>query len=1216
MLNRLFIVVGILAIALIAGAFVVPLFVDWTSYRSRMEVLASAALGTEVRVRGEIEFSLLPQPRLRFGDVVVGPADAPLAEIANAQAEFALTDFLRDRYAITRLLLNDPTVHIRIDGEGRLIAPLGLPATVQQSKVSIADADIEGGTLSLVDDRSGKAWAIEAFNGNVQIVDLRGPFSVQGSGKYGETGFSVRLNTSELNDAGSMHVTAFARPEDDRFSLSLDGIVETGSGLEFSGSSTLHMAPPVDTAEAEVRGDLVMEAKIVANTSQLRLESYTMTPDENRPATRLTGVATVDFGTEWKFDAALSGGVVALAPRDAATQEAEQPYELVTLLGALPEIPMPAIAGQINIDIAELNLRAFAVRDVQVNAQTDGQTWTLNSVLASMPGETLLSAAGTLGHQDGRPTFDGELVVESERLDALSLLWRRAREANPLFNMPGSLAGTLNIGKHGVSLSNGKLVLDGVESLVGFDLNNGAIPALGLTADFGAFDAARSAALLALLPDVSAGPTFGLSFPTGGFQISAEAAVLFDLSASDVVASGGWSAEGVRFDRLAVADVGGARVELSGNLADAFTNPVMSAKGQVSLGEEADVGVLTKLFDVLDTHERVRDFVAASLPAELAVSLSPLNVSGGQILSARGRLGVANVDFSAGLSAGLFKLAEAPLGLAVEVRSQSPFELARQLRLGEVGLLSDDGPVAVSLNIEGSPTNSLEVDARITAGDDEATFFGNVIVSDPAQLRGKGKITFSLTDVASLATFAGAEGVGFGAASGSADLSFTGAQSVALEAIDMESAGVLISGSLNRSEQVGDVLISGNLRASTMDVGALAALIGGPSTLIDYAAKWPDGPFMVTSAPRVTRGRVHVDVPSFRWQGRDVAGAGQFDLAWDDRNLRLRSLEAEVGGGLLELDIGICCSNNLADRQVSGRVNVRDIDIAALLPKASAAVVSGRLDGGASFSGTGASFAAVMEAFSGQGSFSVHELSVARFDPTAFSALGSIDNVLELEGDALTAIVESALEMGSFDAVEAGGVFSVAAGTLRVSNMAIEGTRGQLLGDVSISLDDLELGGDWTLSPSRIDANTQLVTSNNARVTAILSGSLDRPQRTLDLAPLVDGLKVRAYELEVDRLETLRAEKEERDRLAAAERALLMELRAKQLAEEELARVTAEEAAILALEAAERDANSLGLSQDPLLAPSGDSLPLDLLGNPVPSLQPLDLTGEGVDFLN
>lgn len=56
-LNRIYIVVGLFAIVVLAGAFLAPRFIQWGDYRDRMEVLATSVLGAEVSIRGDISFS-------------------------------------------------------------------------------------------------------------------------------------------------------------------------------------------------------------------------------------------------------------------------------------------------------------------------------------------------------------------------------------------------------------------------------------------------------------------------------------------------------------------------------------------------------------------------------------------------------------------------------------------------------------------------------------------------------------------------------------------------------------------------------------------------------------------------------------------------------------------------------------------------------------------------------------------------------------------------------------------------------------------------------------------------------------------------------------------------------------------------------------------------------------------------------------------------------
>ena len=80
----------------------------------------------------------------------------------------------------------------------------------------------------------------------------------------------------------------------------------------------------------------VLEGKLEAATDRVLLSSYTLLPDENRvvDAAHRRGRAEARQGA-CSFNAVVSGGVVALPPRDATTELTDPPYELVRLLGEI-----------------------------------------------------------------------------------------------------------------------------------------------------------------------------------------------------------------------------------------------------------------------------------------------------------------------------------------------------------------------------------------------------------------------------------------------------------------------------------------------------------------------------------------------------------------------------------------------------------------------------------------------------------------------------------------------------------------------------------------------------------------------------------------------------------------------------------------------------------------------------------------------------------------
>src|SRR5690606_34151252 len=144
--------------------------------------------------------------------------------------------------------------------------------------------------------------------------------------------------------------------------------------------------------------------------------------------TRLTGAASIQLGERQSFDAVISGGVFSLPPRDATEDASTLPYEAVRLLAELPAPLVPPMAGRVGIDLAEVGLRGFSVRNVRLDASTDGKVWQVEQFIGQLPGDTQVRATGQLSNEANRPAFSGQVSIASERLDGLAQLWRRARD--------------------------------------------------------------------------------------------------------------------------------------------------------------------------------------------------------------------------------------------------------------------------------------------------------------------------------------------------------------------------------------------------------------------------------------------------------------------------------------------------------------------------------------------------------------------------------------------------------------------------------------------------------------------------------------------------------------------------------------------------------------------------------------------------------------------
>ena len=1208
MLNRIYIVVGLLAIIVLAGAFIVPHFIRWSDYRGRMEELATNMLGTPVTVRGEIEFTLLPQPRLRFSDVLVGSPEEPAATVDSVEAEFSLIDFLRDNYNVTSLILRQPVIDFAVDESGLFGSGVALAAG--SGGVGLGQTTVVDATVRLMDRRSGETFTASNVSGDLRLAGFSGPFSFQGSGNYRGEPYGLRFNSGVLDDSGKARVSLFLQPQSTTFSLALEGLLEPGMAPKFDGDMVYRQRPPATDVATDIRGDLVLESKVTGSTDRIVLSGYTLRPDENRAGMRLTGAASIQLGDTRSFDAVISGGVFSLPPRDAKEDTSALPYEAVRLLAELPAPIIPPMAGRVGIDLAEVGLRGFALRNVRMDARTDGAAWQVEQFIAQLPGDSELRANGQLTSDSGRPAFSGEVSLASTRLDGLAAIWRKPAEDNPLFNEPGSLSGRVMLAGDAFGLVNGVLTMaertHGVEVRLAF----GEEKRLDLVAHFDELGARGSAAVGALLPNIAAEPAFGISFPYGSFSLTGKGARVFGHDGTGLVAEGQWREGEVSFSRLSAEAWGGIGFDATLTASGTAAEPDISGSGMLRI-DAADAPALAGLQDALGMPQSWRDFLAASAPADLLVDIGE-QVDGAQTVTLAGALGAGELNLRAELDGGIGALATAPLRITAGLESTDIAGLTAQIGLGDTPLFAGDGSMLVSLNLQGTPSNSLESSITASLGEESISYAGNLLSLDNGEIQGTGRLDVALADAGGLARIAGARGLSLPMAQGSAQLHFEGERLARLTEISGRSGDTGFAGELLLSRTGSTAAVSGNVAVDMVSVEGLAAALFGPAALVGGSDIWPEGPIAQADQGRRTRGVVAVTAGALAAGGTERLGKTSFELSWDETRMRLARFEAVADLGTIKLDMTICCAGPLVDKTVSGRMSLAAVPIGMVATPAVAAMLDGLLDGGVQFEATGASVAELLGAMAGEGNFTLTGLTVEQMSPQVYPTVAGLDNVLDMEPDAMGAIMGLALGQGTFNAPSATGAFSIAGGVLRLANFIVDGAGASLAGDINLALANLGLSGSFVMTPRDFADTSGLVAEDTSRIITRLSGTLLAPDVTLDLEEMIAAVLVRANEMEVDRLEILRAEDAERQRAAAEERNRLIEEQRRRAAEE-AARLAAEEAARLAAEEEARRLQEQQLQQqqtNPSTQTQPGQGPLDL-GLPPPQVnQPF---GPGVN---
>jgi hypothetical protein len=1158
-LNRLFILVGSIAILALAAAFVVPGFVDWTYLRDRMQTLASETLGAPVTISGDIDVAFLPEPRVQFAGVSVGTPERPVMTVVGVEARFSLADLFRDHYTLTRLVLTQPAIELRLDADGQLDTGVTLGETVTGSVVSVPSAQIVDGSVRVVDARTGDAQVATAVSGDLRLETVRGPYGFQGKGTVGGAGYTLRVATSALSDEGPTTVSVFTQPDSQAFTLSAEGALSLDGRPEFNGKATYRQRPAAaaDGTPPDIgRGDLVVEGSLAINPDRLVLANYSAVLDENRAASRLTGAFGVTLGASPTFNLVVEGSTFALPPRDMTADSGVSPYELVRLLNEIGLPPVPSIPGTVGLSLSEADLRAVVLRNVRVDATAREGVWQIDGFSAVLPGNSALEVSGTLSQRAGRPSFSGDMSLASSRLDALVQLWRRPPADNPLSGLRGEYAAQVALVGETLSLSSGRLLLDGSEHALAAEIGFGSTSRhLNVRAQFAVLTPRQSAALAALLPDAGQGGAFALTFPRGNFDIRLPSATVFGLSGTNLSAEGSWEGGVIAVDDLSADDLGGVSLEARLTAFGSLERPEVSGTADVTV-LSAQAPALAAMFDLLQAPPTVREYLGNWLPARLSLRLDAPSGAGGQEVAVTGRAGAADVRLDARVDAGFLRALSGPLSLSLDLLAEDAVAMSRQLGFGENTLTPDDLPMHAVAIVEGTPTNSLETTLLVEGGPDSLAFSGNVVVSNPNLLTGNGTLKASLTDLSALTGALGAGGIGVPRVSGSAHLEFTGTSRVTIDQISATSGGQQFSGSLDLVEAAGQRTVSGALQIGRFAPADLLALLGGRQALLSLAEGiWPDGPLATGEAPRTTTGRVSIAAPAIVVGEREVVTDVGFELDWDATTTRIRRLNGTIGGGSVSLDAAICCAGPITAKQLTGRLALSDVGIDAVAPDAIAAGLDGTLDASAQFDATGIDLAELLQGMTGQGSYAVRGLRIAGLAPDAFARAGALKDLLESDGLVLTATLVDQFDDGVLEAADVQGSFTIAGGVLRSPNLPIAGNGLRLFGNLSVALPTLVLSGGFAMTPTVAPAG-DLLSEAMAQINVNLSGTLLEPIRTFDAAGMVEAMQARALEAEVERLEQLRAEDEARQREAAEERA----------------RIAAEQAAQEAAAAAEREA--------------------------------------------
>ena len=1113
-------------------ALIGPYFVDWNAYRDTFEREASAYIGRPVNVAGKASLRLLPTPVLSFTNIRIGDDAAPDMEMERFRAEVELAPLLKGDVRIIQMAVERPRFHVDL---ARLQSPgeAGGAWRIDPERISLERLEIIDGTALITDSQAGRSWQAEDIDALMEAGSLMGPGRIDAKLVFDGEPLEVQAGFGRITADAGVAAKISVKSPDYPVTLQADGtlFVSERAPPRYEGTATVEgVAPTDDDAPRSPWADFRASGPFAIEPSALAIDEVQISYGAIERPLILQASGRIDFGARPHFD--LSVGARQIDVDRTLGGGAENPVAIedafAAFLAALRDVPRPPFPGRLHVDAQGVVVGGSVVQGVGFDLTMAGERWSVDDFAAVLPGETRLDLDGTV-ELAGGPAFRGHARMASERPAALAIWWRGEVGSAARINY-FSLESDLELGPErqrlaGLAATTGDGTITGLIELHSFRNSRETFATVDLRADRADILEARALAELIAGKALSSGAIDQMTASVRADVLSAGA-----VEARSVVLEGGFEDGRANLRRLSVADLAGASVDAIGSIQDPFGSPT----GRIEASIKADDigGAAAFLASLLPQNKAVAHLVRVApilspMQADVSVEAGAMGetdaADGPKRIGLTGRFAETHVTLQAEGVGSLAKPETLSGKMKLQVSGAGSAEVLAQLGLNTVAVQA--GPLRIDADFDGAlaDTGALKLDGAI-AGVDFA-FSGDASLKD-GEFAAAGDLKAESEDIDPALLLAGIAlpGIGEGHAAAAAGRFDIAGDAISFKISEASFDGQAVGGSIEAG-LAAPIRVSGSLELETVSLPGMASLATGSVPAAD-AGGWSDAPF---AAPLPAGIALDLALKAARLElGAPLAAAdAAFDLELADGDLRIELARAGFAGGVLGGEIVAAVRDAEADLAL--RATLKGGELQALVwERSDLPVASGKVDISFDAAGRGRSAAGIVATLSGSGAFAVSGGRFNALNPQALTAVMAAaegDDQPD-EGQARETFA-SQFALGALEFGRAAGSFSLGGGRITLPTISLAAEATTVLADAMLDLNTLTLASKWSV---RIEE--EKAEEGQPQVAIRFSGPIAAPERSIDIDPLLDLLRSRFLQRQLDQLEQL----QERQRREEAER--------------------------------------------------------------------------------
>lgn len=303
---------------------IVPLFINFSDYAAPYIADAQKTIGRTIST-GSIRLQILPTPRIKIHDVVLGNApDASKPEMANiksAEVILSLFDLLKGKIVIKSVNLNKPDITLEKNKAGKGNWELNITASEKEAKQTISTTtnaavtglivkrfDIYNATIHYIDNKEGTTKSFSNLNIECASEELMGPYKMRIRADSGADRIDVEVLTGILNldEKTPIEADVDLNHQEQKVHLKLEGSVDI-SKKQFMGrfkasSVDCHLTLELPYQKIDLRKAIDAQGEIQASSEHVLVKNLSI----SHPVGQLIGQANYNlashfFDTDLKF---------------------------------------------------------------------------------------------------------------------------------------------------------------------------------------------------------------------------------------------------------------------------------------------------------------------------------------------------------------------------------------------------------------------------------------------------------------------------------------------------------------------------------------------------------------------------------------------------------------------------------------------------------------------------------------------------------------------------------------------------------------------------------------------------------------------------------------------------------------------------------------------------------------------------------------------------